>query len=161
MLFLTLSALCLTGCGGNDTTAVASAVGIELTDAVITEKTDSHGGFHGDGTLFCVVDCSAAPAADQIMADGHWRELPLTEPLTGLIYGLTQGDTVYGPLVAGEDGRSLFPPVERGWYLFLDRHSEASDVYDDAGVLGRYSYNFTLALYDADTDMLYYCEVDM
>ncbi len=160
LLLSLLLAMCLTGCGTDGTAEIASAVGLTLPDAAVMETTDTHGGFHGDGTLFCAVDCSAAPAAEQIKANEYWHRLPLKEPLAEMVYGGTRGDTTYAPMLTDENGQSVFPPVERGWYFFLDRHAEATDVYDPSGVEDRYSYNFTLALYDEDTDMLYCFELD-
>ena len=43
---------------------------------------------------------------------------------------------------------------------FEDRHSEANDAYDDSGLFSRASYNFSLAVYDRDTNRLYYFEFD-
>ena len=47
-----------------------------------------------------------------------------------------------------------------GWYYFLDRHSEAEDPEDDSGLFGRGSYNFTLAIYDKESGVLYCYELD-
>ncbi len=41
-----------------------------------------------------------------------------------------------------------------------DRYHDSTDPYDDSNVLARASFNFTIALYDAETDILYYCEFD-
>ena len=52
------------------------------------------------------------------------------------------------------------PLVERGCWFFLDRHDQATDPADDSGLHDRYSWNFTAAIFDADTNVLYYLELD-
>ena len=52
------------------------------------------------------------------------------------------------------------PQIENGYYYFYDRHDEATDPYDDSEFLARFSFNFTLAIYDSDTNTLYLCEYD-
>ena len=57
-----------------------------------------------------------------------------------------------------DDGEAtLMPEVENGYYIVIDRHSQ-KDENDD--ILGRASYNFTMAIYDTDANILYYCEFD-
>ena len=48
------------------------------------------------------------------------------------------------------------------YYFFFDRHSDATNPKDDSAFLdeSRPSYNFTVAIYDSDTNMLYYARVD-
>ena len=41
-----------------------------------------------------------------------------------------------------------------------DRHSEATDSRNDQELFHRASYNFSLAVYDFDTSMLYLFEFD-
>ena len=45
------------------------------------------------------------------------------------------------------------------YYLILDC-SEAIDKSDDTNLFRRYSYNFSVAVYDLDTNTLYYFEFD-
>ena len=44
-----------------------------------------------------------------------------------------------------------------GFYRLIDRHSDAGDGQN---LLERASLNVTLAVYDADSDTLYFCEMD-
>lgn len=48
------------------------------------------------------------------------------------------------------------PKVENGGYYFIDRQQDT----ERAGLLYRRSYNFSLAIYDSDENILYYCEID-
>ncbi len=54
---------------------------------------------------------------------------------------------------------SVSAPVN-GWYWFFDRHSEATDPHSADGLLGRYSMNYSAAVFDADRNTLYYYELD-
>ena len=56
--------------------------------------------------------------------------------------------------------KAKIPAIENGFYCFLDRHSEASNPSDDADLFDRASMNFSLALYDSDTNKFYYIEFD-
>ena len=53
-----------------------------------------------------------------------------------------------------------WPIINNGVYKFVDRHSEAVDKSDDASLFERHSYNFSIAAYDLDTNILYYFEFD-
>lgn len=55
------------------------------------------------------------------------------------------------PMTAG----SLLPGIANGFYRLIDRHSDAGDGQN---LLERASLNVTLAVYDADSDTLYFCE---
>ena len=70
------------------------------------------------------------------------------------------GSAERGPLAALDDGTAAIPPVGSGYSWFRDRHRESEDPADPAGLFDRYSYNFDLAVYDTDTDTLYYVALD-
>ena len=160
-LFVCAAATLLSaGCGiGTDAARMRAArirymgteLGVTLEGAELVSLDDSHGGFHGDGILFAVLDCSAAPPAHEKAA--HWKELPLTENLAKL---------ASADYISAKDSGPLFPRIENGLYFFKDRYSDLWEWerYSDANVLNRYSENFTLAIYDADTQTLYYCRID-
>ncbi|MCI8646570.1 MAG: hypothetical protein HFE76_07150 [Firmicutes bacterium] len=85
----------------------------------------------------------------------------MSENTAALVYGVVSETFVSGPyLTNGEDNEPLFPKIQNGYYYFLDKQIENGDMHDDAGVLGRHSMNFIIAIYDADTDTLYYGELD-
>ena len=81
-----------------------------------------------------------------------------------MVYGLRweSDDATYqvGPYLTDDNNNPVIPQIENGYYYFLDRHSRSVDSYDDSDVLDRYSFNFTIAIYDADNDILYYVEFD-
>ena len=47
--------------------------------------------------------------------------------------------------------------AENGYWYFYDQQGQ---THSDDQVLNRGSYNYTFAMYDADKDLLYYCEYD-
>lgn len=166
-LFALTLALC-SGCGlifhSDEKKEAGEALGLDLTSAAVIESRDTHGGFLGDGTQFLKLDCGGAHAVEQIENSAHWKPLPVLTHVSTLLYG---GEG-WAPIVKIDDYDSgvydqpLFPKVENGWYFFYDRYDNgvSFDRYDDSLVLGRFSFNFTVALYDADTDTLYYAKVD-
>ena len=78
--------------------------------------------------------------------------LPLPEPLRTAVYGGEDWDSL-----VKVQGAPLIPGGGSGWYWFRDRQSKSADPSD---LLGRSSFNFTLALYDAERGTLYYYELD-
>ena len=42
----------------------------------------------------------------------------------------------------------------------MDRQAESEQQNSDEQILERVSYNFSIAIYDTDTDTLYYVEAD-
>lgn len=154
-------AILLTGCSSNGDSDikndVSKALGVDVSSAEISESIDTHGGFHGDGTTFVSMEITDEATAEKIKTE--WNELPLTENLTALVYGVKEDTSSIGPYVT-EDGETLFPQIENGYYYFNDRHSESNDGSDDADVLNRHSFNFIISIFDTDTNRLYYCKFD-
>ena len=122
----------------------------------VVEEKDTHGGFLGDGSYYLILDCSEKQAeAAGLIQD--WKPLPLTENIQTLMYGGVIMGVSYDNRLAEE---AHWPVFNNGVYKFVDRHAEAVDKSDDANLLSRYSYNFSVAVYDLDTNRLYYFEYD-
>lgn len=139
-----------------NTTYLQREFGINEKDFTVIEEQDTHGGFHGDGTYHISLDCS--DNKEKIYKTiNDWSELPLSENLQLRVYGGEKDGCTYGFKLAEETN---IPTVNNGYYCFLDRHSEATDKHSDIELFNRYSYNFSLAIYDADTDILYYIRED-
>lgn len=122
----------------------------------VVEELDTHGGFHGDGSYYLILDCShdREKALEKVR---NWNELPLSENLKLIMYGGEKDDVAYGCELAEE---AHIPKIENGYYIFEDRHSKSEDRQDDSELFNRSSYNFSLAIYDCDTDRMYYFEYD-
>lgn len=139
-------------CGSRD----KEYFGFRETDFTVIQAEDSHGGFHGDGTAYAILDCSQnREKARELVAD--WKELPLSENLSLMFYGGERDGMYYDFDLAAQ---ANMPEVEHGFYCFQDRHSKSTDSSRDAEIFDRGSYNFSLAVYDSDTDRLYYFELD-
>ena len=137
--------------------------GLALEDAEITFNEDSHGGFHGDGTRLTVAVFPQAPKAET-MKNAGWSPLPMDETAETVVYGDASGtegedspgETRWGSFFPAEDGETpAIPEIARGYWYFRDRHSDTETDFFD-----RSSFNFTVALYDSDTNTLYYGEAD-
>ena len=162
-------ALLLSACGGGSARGVldevAGALELDLSGCEVVSSRDDHRGFHGDGTAFAELNCSHTGVLDQIKEDSNWKAFPLDRTARALVYGVREevgteetGIMVYqtGPYLTGEEGDPLVPEIREGYYRLIDRHAKAGET----DLLDRASLNFTLALYDTDTDTLYFYEMD-
>lgn len=115
------------------------ALDISMSRARVIEYSDTHGGFHGDGTTVLVLSGEA-----YIPESRFWHDLPMTEEARKALahFGLA------------------VPEMENGQWFFLDRHYESTDPADVSALFDRHSYNFTMAVYDGDAGVLYYWKVD-
>lgn len=138
-----------TACGTDEKRNYA---GFGKEDFEVVEEKDTHGGFHGDGTYYLILDCSDNKEKALEIVNG-WKEMPLSENLKVVMYG----DETYNYYFAEE---AKIPEITNGYYYFCDRHSDSTDAGDDTNLLRRASFNFTVAIYDSDTNRLYYAEFD-
>lgn len=130
--------------------------GFNTDDFEIIEENDTHGGFHGDGSYYITLDCTEnADLAREIVKD--WNNLPLSENLRLVMYGGDKNGMTYMYNFATE---ANWPYFKSGVYKFVDRHNQAINESNDSDLLNRFSFNFTLAVYDFDTDTFYYFEKD-
>ena len=142
-------------------------LGVDISGYTEMTESDNHGGFHGDGELLYTAYYNAEPAAEleeklEALAGkktSGWKKLPMTEVLQAAAYGIKEETRRVGPYVT-LDGQQALPEVKEGYYYFRDRHSQAEDERDDSQLLQRHSFNFTLAVYDAENNVLYYYEGD-
>lgn len=147
-LFLAVTLCILSGCGKSDELAsLSKQCGIELVGGTIESVNDTHGGFHNDGCKQVVIQCSDDSITEEMETNEHWRKLPLTDNLSEFLY-------------KPYDDSLEIPEIENGYYYFIDRHSESNNPYDDTDLLDRHSYNFTIAIFDTDTNSLYFVEYD-
>lgn len=121
----------------------------------IVDKKDTHG-FFGDGSFYLILDCSEkAEQAKQLVKD--WKPFPLTENLQLIMYDSSKDGVHYSYNLSEE---AHWPTIHNGVYKFVDRYKGAIDPSDDTDLFSRYSFNFSIASYDLDTNTLYYFEFD-
>lgn len=130
--------------------------GFSKHDFTVVEEQNTHGGFHGDGAYYLILDCSNNTENALKIVNG-WNSLPLSENLDLIMFGGEKDGINYGYNLSEE---VHIPEIENGYYCFRDRHSQAKDSSDDSELFGRSSFNFSLAIYDSDTNIFYYFEFD-
>lgn len=160
-----LTVFALAGCGEkNLKAAISKKLSVDCSSAGIVEQYDSHGGFLGDGTSFYAMKCPDGSVREQIAGSGEWRAFPLSDCMKVILWGQRDEEHDFAPLIIRDNDwdHPLVPEVENGYWFFRDRHSDATDPKDESQALddSRPSYNFTVAVYDADTDTLYFAELD-
>ena len=131
---------------------VSDVLGIDVTDASVTAFADTHGGFHGDGETVIQLYLSDSTAAniEKIAAgEAGWHDLPMPDEVQKLRC-----------FFEDDSGQLMLPVVREGLYYFCDRHSQSTDPFDFTAIHSRASYNFTLAVYDREAQLLYYLELD-
>ena len=134
---------------------VSKYLGIDCSRGIANTYIETHGGFLGDGDTFIEIQFPNEQFGNVIRESEGWREIPLTDNLNIIIYGIENEEMSREPSVAG-----VIPKIQKGYYYFEDRNFESTDKYDDSEIFDRSSYNYTIAIYDADTMILYYCEED-
>lgn len=151
LMFLLCLMLLLTACYSEET-----YMGFSKDDFKVVDEKDTHGGFLGDGDYYLILDCSEnkEKALENI---SDWNELPLSENLQLIMYGGEKDGVAYGYELAKD---ANMPEIKNGYYCFYDRHSESTEHDDDSELFSRHSYNFSIAIYDSDTDIMYYYEYD-
>lgn len=129
---------------------VASQIEIHIPFAVKNDIKDSHGGVQREGeslSMFYFDDKNAEKFEERINKNQHWKKLPMNkvvEESTGVW-----------------DEKMKIPDVKNGYWFYLDRHSEAADKYNENDMYNsRYSFNYSVAVYDNDKGILYYYELD-
>jgi len=163
LLFLSIS-LIITACSSKKSIKdISKTVGISLPDGIISQNIDSHGSFNGDGITYVEVmfpKGEKETITEEIENNEGWRKLPLTNNLHTAVYGKKSPSGSTGPFVTDDDGNPLIPIVDNGYYFFIDRQEEGQEMKDDKKLLGGFSLNFTIAIYDTDNKILYYFELD-
>lgn len=119
----------------------------------IVQKIDNHSGFFGDGDYFAKIKCTNI---NYDKLSKHWKKLPLSNQLIEA----TNIDICDSKGCFNIYEKYNIPNITNGYYYFLDRNSESKDKYDDTYLNNRHSHNYTLALLDKDTNIIYYYELD-
>lgn len=127
---------------------------LDLSAGEIISSYDTHSG-NGDGTSCTVLDFTGHSLAGQLEDASDWTPFPLDSTVQALVYGISEDASSIGPFLTDADGATLVPEIQNGSYRLLDRQTDTEEP-----LLERFSFNFTLALYDTDADRLYVCKLD-
>ena len=121
MVVIVLSLTSLTACGAKTPQDIVSeALGLDASGGSEVSASDTHGGFHGDGTSCIVLTFQDDAVLEQIKANADWNSLPMDETTQILVYGIS-GEENHGlsnrslserqqrqPAGAGSQERVLF-----------------------------------------------------
>lgn len=155
---LLVIAFSLVACSSQEPQKVISnELGIDVSDGNEISSSDTHGGFNRDGTTYIALEFTDNKVLEQIRKDTRWKSFPLDSTVRTLIYGTADETSSIGPYVSDSEGKALIPDIQNGYYLLIDRHAEADKNED---ILLRGSFNFTLGIYDSNTNTLYFCKLD-
>lgn len=157
-LVLTASLLSLAACSQTPPEKIADELGLDVTGGTKVLDYDTHSG-NGDGVSCYALQFSDDTLEQELRDRSGWAALPMDETTTILAYGMDDGATACGPYLTGSDGTPLLPKIEKGYYRFLDRQAGDQRLAAEP-LLERGCFNFTLAVYDADQDIFYYCRMD-
>ena len=126
---------------------VRDHTGVDTAGAGVGKAIDTHGGFHGDGET--VIGLALKEGAETSVAENErFRPLPLNAAeLETVMYG----GKGYGYKLAEKHG---IPLPENGYYYFKNRQDGGESL------LTAYSFNFTYAVFDSDSNTLWYYEID-
>lgn len=134
---------------------VSEKLGVNASAGTELSNSDTHGGFNGDGTSCIVLGFNDDTVLNEIKESSEWKQFPLDETVRALVYGISDETSSIGPFLNDGNGNALVPEIKNGYYLLIDLHTDK-----ETDILSRVSFNFTVGLYDTDTDTLYYCELD-
>ena len=146
----------ITGCKNKTTDEyIKDKIDIDISFCTIEDEQDTPGGFHGDGDYVVKANCQEEQQKILSQLNG-WNEFPLSENIQLIMYGGERDDVTYSYNLAQ---KANIPKIDNGYYYFLNRHSDAVNEHSD-DIFDKYSFNFTLVLFDTDNSMFYYYEFD-
>lgn len=134
---------------------VSRELGVDVSDGTEISYEDTHGGFHGDGDTIIALKFDDNSVTDEIKGNSKWKEFPINETTQALVYGIEKENRQYGPFLNDGKGNALMPKIQNGYYILIDRNPET-----DTDILERPSFNFTVGLYDTDTNIMYFGKMD-
>jgi len=144
----------VSGCSfNNKINTIFKNIEINENECEIEKDIDTHDSFHGDGDYFAKIKCNNINYNE---LSKNWKKLPLSES----IKQATEIEHCNDNECKSIYDRFSIPNIENGYYYFIDRHNESKNKYDDTDLNNRSSYNYTLAIIDLNTNIIYYYEFD-
>ena len=129
---------------------VSRKTGINVSEGEINFGYDDHGGFHGDGELYLEI-LMPYSLDNELIDNSLWKSAPVPEKIKNILEPVTK-DFIYShvnPEESYDDG-CVFPNIKNGWYCFIDRRPEYTDEF----------LNYSFALYDPQTKIIYFLKYD-
>lgn len=111
----------------------------DTSDCEIIKSEDSHGGFHGDGETYIILNCQNNP-----LKLFEWKSLPLPSNLNKTL-----------------NKEQEISKVEEGYYYFVNTfnryYNTGIDIHDESSLSMN---NYLIEIYDKKNNFLYYYEFD-
>lgn len=162
IVFLLLTSCTFGTSGGNrySSEEISKTIGVDVSYIETAAIIDSHGGM-GDGCACITMTFDDDKCENDVSRSNLWHELPLSDNLMKIVYGTVEEGHYISPYITFNDDKTpSISYVEEGYYFFLDRHNKSKNPYDDSDIFERSSYNLTVAIYDSQSDVMYYLELD-
>lgn len=124
---------------------VGKKLGIDVSDGDLYYGYDDHGGFHGDGTTY--FEILLPEGAEERFKDvSSWQCMPISGDIrTNVCELLLQKP-------GREDYEDLIPVPENGYWYFKNRSPDQARAWN--------YMNYTIAAYNSDTRVLFFCIMD-
>ena len=139
-------------------TRFLDALGIDISGGSEISRYDTHSG-NGDGTSCIAFKFTEDQVLGQIQENPAWNAFPLDQTVETLVYGISEEAASVGPFLTDAEGNALVPEIQDGYYLLIDRQPEEYQALGE-GLLDRGSFNLTVGIYDVNTNILYFCQLD-
>ena len=154
MCILILTFFLIAGCSlSNREKYISKYIEANVDDCTILKEWDTHSGFLGDGEYFAKLKCSNS---DSLKFSSNWKKLPLPNIIQDIL-----------DIKWCDDANCLnfwekYDVIKSnsGYYFFLNRHFDVKNKYDVEELMNNVSYNFTLAIFEQDSNTIYYYEID-
>ncbi len=153
-LVVLVSLFSLTACGPKTKDTVSDESGLDVSAGKEVSSYQAYSG-NGDGSSCVALSFDDDKVLEEIKSDTEWKAFPLDETVQTLVYGVSDGTNSTGPYLNDDEGKQMVPEIQNGYYRLIDRHTDKKTE-----ILNRNSFNFTLGIYDTDTDTLYWCKLD-
>ena len=156
-VFIVVTLLCLSGCFAFSADKyINKKINLDINGCDININKDERMGFNGDGIRYIKASCTKN-SKNMTKQVNNWNKLPLSQNLELIMYGGEKDNVEYDYDLAKNQN---IPKIENGYYLFIDRHKGSTNTSSDKNLFDRTSFNFTLAMYDIDSNTLYFYEFD-
>ena len=131
---------------------IENGLNIKIINKDVKQDIDTHKFPNGDGERFIEIDCNRNTEELKENLEEYYPKLPLPKELENLVYNELNGMEL----------GSKIPKVDNGYYYFIDRHADNLEGENDnfEKIVKRNSYNFTLVIYNLDTNMIYHYQLD-
>lgn len=133
---------------------------LDLTDGKYLQRIETHCGLLYKGDYYAKIKFSENSNILKLIKENpNWKDSDLPKSLLFLFYDTEPEDNINFI----HDKRMVFPKTKNYYYYFINRLDEFENPENknpDFMLHWKYSFNFTVALFDLDSNVLYIYELD-